>query len=110
VRRLDFVGKRSGRYVVGEDLWHRRVIFYSGGRKVDTVVQGYEPATLAGLYWDAVGEFIGTNDPAYLAPFQGVQIKDADDNAYTFEARPNVLYRLANEGLNNFEQVYKIAV
>lgn len=110
VRQLDFVEKRGARYVVGEDRWGRRVIFYSGGRKVDTVVEGYEPARLAGLYWEAVGEFLRTNDPAHLAPFQGVQIKDANDNAYTFETRPNVLYRLANEGLNSFEQVYRIVV
>jgi hypothetical protein len=108
VRGLDFVEKRGARYVVGEDLWHRRVIFYANGRKVDTVVQGYEPARLAGLYWEAVGEFLRTNEPAYLAPFEGVQVKDANGDAYTFETRPNVLYRLANEGLNSFEQVYRI--
>src|SRR5438477_8752546 len=53
VQRLDFVEKRGRRYSVGEDPWLRRVIFYSGGRKVDTVVEGYEPARLAGLYWEA---------------------------------------------------------
>jgi hypothetical protein len=110
VQGLDFVEKRGARYVVGEDPWIRRVIFYSGGHKVDTVVQGYEPARLAGLYWEAVGEFLRTNDPAYLAPFEGVQIKDVNDNAYTFETRPNVVYRLANEGLSSFEQVYRIIV
>jgi hypothetical protein len=110
VHQLDFVEKRGARYVVGEDRWVRRVIFYSAGHKVDTIVQGYEPARLAGLYWEAVGEFLRTNDPAYLAPFEGVQIKDFNENAYTLETRPNVLYRLANEGLNSFEQVYKIVV
>jgi hypothetical protein len=110
VQRLDFVERRGRRYSVGEDPWWRRVIFYSGGHKVDTVVQGYEPARLAGLYWEAVGEFLRTNDPAYLAPFEGVQIKDVNDNAYTFETRPNVVYRLANEGLSSFEQVYRIIV
>ena len=110
VQRLDFVERRGRRYSVSEDPWWRRVIFYSGGRKVDTAVEGYEPARLAGLYWEAVGEFLRTNDPAYLAPFQAVQLKDVNDNAYTFETRPNVLYRLANDGLNSFEQVYRIVV
>jgi hypothetical protein len=110
VQRLDFVERRGRRYSVGEDPWWRRVIFYSGGHKVDTVVQGYEPARLAGLYWEAVSEFRQTNDPAFLAPFQGVQIKDVNDNTYTFETRPNVVYRLANEGLSSFEQVYQIVV
>lgn len=110
VRGLDFVEKRGGRYSVGKDPWIRRVIFYSNGRKVDTLVQGYEPARLIGLYWDAVGDFLSANEPAYLAPYEGVQVRDYSGKTYVFETRPNVLYRLDNEGLNSFEQIYKIVV
>lgn len=110
VRALDFVEKRGSRYIVGEDPWMRRVVFYSSGRTIDTVVQGYERARLIGLYWEAVGQFLRSNDPAYLAPFEGIQITDAGDKSYTLETRPNVLYRLANQGSNSFEQVYRIVV
>lgn len=105
---LDFVEKQGGRYVVGEDTWQRRVVFYSNGRKVTTAVEGYEEARRVGLYWEAVGEFLRTNDPAYLAPFKGVQISAG--KTYTLETRPNVIYRLAAEGIDPFEQVYQIVV
>jgi hypothetical protein len=108
IRNLPFVGKRRGRFVVGADLRHRQVQFYADGRMIKTVVQGYEPAALAGSYWDAVGEFLRTNDPNHLAPFAGVEITDANGSSYTLETRPNVLYRLDAEGGDTFEQVYRI--
>ncbi|MGC2415534.1 MAG: hypothetical protein WA459_22920 [Stellaceae bacterium] len=107
---LDFVQKRRGRWVVGSDPRVRRVPMYSGGQRRKIEVQGYEPAALAGAYWNAVSDFLRSNDPAYLAPFRGVQVKDFLGRAYTLETRPNVLYRLANEGGDSFEQVYKIVV
>jgi hypothetical protein len=110
VKGLPFVEKRHGRFVVGTDPRRRRVRFYSNGRPVTTIVQGYQPALLAGTYWDAVGEFLGTNDPDYLAPFIGAQITDVRGRTYTLETRPNVLYRLAREGGETFEQVYRIVV
>jgi len=110
LKDLDFIEKRGGRWVVGTDRRLRAVLIYTAGKKQKIVVQGYEPAALAGSYWNAVGEFLGTNDPSHLAPFVGVQINDAAGRAYTLETRPNVLYRLANEGMNSFEQVYRIVV
>jgi hypothetical protein len=109
-RSLDFVEKQGGRYVVGPDLWERRVLLYSNRRRVTTAVQGYEEARRVGLYWEAVGEFLRSNDPAYLAPFKGAQITDAAGKKYTLETRPNVLYRLNAEGGDPFEQVYQIVV
>ena len=96
--------------MVGTDPRIRTVVIYADGKKQKIAVQGYEPAALAGSYWNAVGEFLDTNDPAHLASFEGVQIQDALGHGYTLETRPNVLYRLANEGLNSFEQVYRIVV
>jgi hypothetical protein len=110
LKSLDFVEKQRGRWVVGADPRIRTVLIYTDGQKNRIAVQGYEPAALAGSYWNAVGEFLRTNDPSHLAPFVGVQIGDALGRAYTFETRPNVLYRLANEGRNSFEQVYRIGV
>jgi hypothetical protein len=110
LKDLDFVEKRRGRWVVGTDTRLRVVLIYSDGKKQRMVVQGYEPAALTGSYWNAVGDFLRTNDPAYLTPFVGAQIRDANGKAYTLETRPNVLYRLASEGLDSFEQVYRIVV
>jgi hypothetical protein len=108
LKDLDFVEKQRGRWVVGTDPRLRTVLIYSEGKKQKIVVQGYEPAARTGSYWNAVGEFLRTNDPSHLAPFVGVQIDDAGGRAHTLETRPNVLYRLASEGMNSFEQVYRI--
>ena len=96
--------------MVGTDPRLRTVLIYTEGKKQKIVVQGYEPAALAGSYWNAVGKFLDTNHRSHLAPFVGVQITDAAGRAHTLETRPNVLYRLANEGMNSFEQVYRIVV
>ena len=107
-KALPFVEKRGGRFFVGPDPRQRRVVFYSEGKLVKAVVQGYEPAELAGSYWNAVGEFLETNDRDHLAPFIGAQITDGRGRAYTLETRPNVLYRLANADGETFEQIYRI--
>jgi hypothetical protein len=107
---LDFVAKQRGRWVVGTDTRLRPVLIYANGQKRKIVVQGYEPAALIGSHWNAVGKFRDENDPAYLAPFIGVEVRDANGRPYIFETRPNVLYRLSNEGGDSFEQVYRIIV
>lgn len=111
VKALPFVEKRSGRFVVGTDLRSRKVQFYAAGRRIETSVPGYDAAVLAGSYWDAVHRgFLPSNDPAYLLPFVGAQITDTTGRPHTLETRPNVLYRLAAEGGDSFEQVYRIVV
>jgi hypothetical protein len=111
IKDLDFVQKQRGRWIVDTDWRVRRVIIYTAGQKRNIFVQGYEPAALIGSYWNAVGEFLGTNDPAYLVPFDGVQVRDYfSGRVYAFETRPNVLYRLSNEGGDSFEQIYRIVV
>jgi hypothetical protein len=109
VSQSDFVRRQGRRYIVDEDPWQRRIRFYSDGRQIDTVVEGFAPAHLIGLYWVAVGDFLRTNDRSHLAPFEGVQVADASGRLYTLETRPNVLYRLAAQATGDpFEQVYRI--
>jgi hypothetical protein len=109
LKDLNFVEKQRGRWVVGTDTRLRVVLIYSDSKKQRIVMQGYEPAALTGSYWNAVGDFLRTNDTAHLAPFVGAQIRDANGKPYTLETRPNVLYRLSNEGGDSFEQVYLAA-
>lgn len=110
MHELGFAEKRGRRWFIGEDPRLRSVVFYSNGKRTRTVVQGYEPAALAGSYWNAVGEFLKTNDPKHLAPFIGAKITDANGKVHTLETRPNVLYRLVNTGGETFEQIYKIII
>jgi hypothetical protein len=109
VSRSDFIKRQGRRYVVDEDPWQRRIKFYSDGQLIDTVVEGFEPAHIIGLYWTARDEFLRTNDPSHLAPFEGVQVTNAMGRRYTLETRPNVLYRLAAQATGDpWEQVYRI--
>jgi hypothetical protein len=110
LKGLPFVEKQRGRWVVGDDTRLRTVLIYTNGQRKLITVEGYDPAALAGSYWNAVGEFLRTNDPTYLAPFIGVEIIGASDQRYPFETRPNVIYRLEAAGGDTFEQVYKIVV
>jgi hypothetical protein len=107
---LDFVEKRRGRWFVGEDKRLRTALLYTDGRELRVVVEGYEPAAMVGSYRNAVGEFLRTNDPAHLAPFVGRRVTDYSGKTYTFETRPNVLYRLDAAGGDTFEQVYKLVI
>jgi hypothetical protein len=107
---LDFVERRGRRYVVGDDRWPRRVAFYADRRRVVTEVEGYERARLIGLYQDAIGNFWRSNDLGHVAPYVGVQVTDIRGKTYTLETRPNVLYRLAAQGGDSFEHVYRVIV
>jgi hypothetical protein len=111
VQDLGFVEKRGGRYAVGTDLRLRHVQFYSNAKLVQTTVRGFDEASLAGSYWDAVHRgFLRTNDLEYLDPYVGKQITDASGRSYLLETRPNQLHRLANAGGESYEQVYRIIV
>jgi hypothetical protein len=67
-------------------------------------------ATLIGRYMSAVGQFLKTNDPKYLAEFKGRSVKDIKGRAYQFETDPNALYRLSSAGNEPFEDIYRIVI
>jgi len=58
----------------------------------------------------AVGQFLKTNDPKYLAEFKGRSVKDVKGSIFQFETDPNVLYRLSSAGNEPFEEIYRIVI
>lgn len=67
-------------------------------------------ADIIGRYMAAVGRFLESNDPAYLAPFAGEVITDTAGRHHPLETDPNALYRLEASGGETFEDVYRIVV
>ena len=101
--------KRGGRWYVKEEDGRERVVpIYSKGKRVEVTVKGYEDARKAGSYMGTVGHFLATNDPKVLGPFKGEGVTDTKGKFHPFEMRPNVLYRLASEGPEPWEEAYRI--
>jgi hypothetical protein len=72
-----------------------KVPIYADGRLRKIVVPGHQIAALVHDYWDAVRQFLETNDPKHLAPFEGIAVVDVAGRSYVFETRLNILYRLS---------------
>lgn len=102
------VQKERSRWVIKDDYRPRQVQVFSGGQAHEITVAGYAESELVGAYMSAVGKFLSTNDPAYLAPYVGKWVTDVNGKIYPFETRRNTLYRLNNSGGESFEQVYRI--
>ena len=102
--------KRGGRWTVGpRDTRIRQMLLYSQGIAIIASVTPAE-ADIIGRYMAAVGRFLESNDPAYLAPFAGEVITDTAGRHHPLETDPNALYRLEASGGETFEDVYRIVV
>jgi len=88
----------------------RDVPIYSDGRALTVTVPGFDAASMAGAYQNAVGEFLDTNNTDHLAPFEGESLTDVRGKTHPFETDPNTLYQLALSGQDGFEQVYRISI
>lgn len=102
--------KPAHRWRIGADARNRIMPLFSGGRQHTVTVDGYDTAFQIGRYMAAVSQFLDTNDPTVLDPFDGQSVTDIKGRQYVFETRPNVLYRLSQSGNEPFEQVYRIVV
>ena len=84
------------------------MLIYSSGRLLTIVLPDYEQSNRAGAYMAAVGQFLHSNERAYLDPFEGQGVTAQDGSFIPFETRPNVLYRLSETEGASFEEVYRI--
>lgn len=88
-----------------------REISIISGKKVRVIrVNGLEPASLIGKYWNAVKLFLEKNTIDLLEPFRGLAVPDAQGREHVFETNPNTLYRLAQAGGDAFEFIYRLVV
>ncbi len=102
--------RRGRRWVVtGPDKRSRRMLLYSRGGAI-TITVNLDNAEQIGAYMASVRAFLGSNDPSYLDFFDGQSVADVTGKKHPFETDPNALYRLADTGSENFEDVYKIAI
>ncbi len=108
IARTGVAEKRGGRWIITDDRRERVVQIYSDGKSQQITVAGYDEAVEVGLYMVAVKQFLATNDAQHLSPFVDKAITDTNGKTYTYETRPNVLYKLDAVGAEPFEQVYRI--
>lgn len=87
----------------------RKMPIFSGGRQIAITVRS-KSASLIGKYLSAVGQFLKTNDPKYLAEFRGHSVADIRGKSYPFETDPNTVYRLSSAGAEPFEEMYRIVI
>lgn len=87
----------------------RNMPIFSDGRQLAITVRS-KSASLIGRYMSAVGQFLKTNDPKFLAEFKTRGVKDVSGKVYQFETDPNELYRLSSAGGEPFEEVYRIVL
>ncbi len=66
----------------------------------------YRSRSSVGHYWNAVNKFLATNDAAYLAPYVGKRIRDAEGNYHPWETGPNTLRKLDSIGELDFTEIY----
>ena len=87
----------------------RRMPIFTGGKQLAITVNN-KSASLIASYLSAVGRFLKTNDPKFLAKFVGRHVKDVNGKIYVFETNPNTLYRLSSAGGEPFEEIYRIVL
>ena len=107
-KRKAAIRKRKGVWTVVRRL-PRKMPIFSGGRQLAITVNS-KSASLIARYMSAVGKFLKSNDPKFLAEFKGVSVKDASGKVHPFETDPNTLYRLSSAGGEPFEEMYRIVL
>jgi len=99
--------RKSRRWII-TDSRPRSLEIIAEGRRHHIVVAGFEAASIVGKHNAAIRHFLETNDASLLAPFKGATIEDIPGHSYILETRPNVLYRLMDEGAGSYENIYRI--
>lgn len=102
------IRKQNNFWIVARRL-PRRMPIFTDGRLLAIAVRS-RSASLIGRYMSAVGNFLDTNDPKYLAEYVGRSVKDTRGKSYEFETDPNALYRLSSAGGEPFEEIYRIVL
>ena len=107
VRQAGIVEKNSGKWQLINDRRKRVVPIFSSGKRHQITVS-FSVSQKVGSYMSAVASFLSTNDISFLETFEGESVEDLSGKRFTFETRPNVLYRLNATETEPFEEIYKI--
>ena len=107
IRETD-LAKRQGRTWIIEDQRKRHIMAITTRGARNLTVAGFDDASLIGQHYVAVGKFLNSNDASLLLPFRGLSVRDVSRRTYFLETQPNALYRLAAQGNETFEMVYRL--
>jgi hypothetical protein len=102
---LNTSSARHGRHWVIFDLRPQSFWMVSNGQ-MKAVTLPNEEGSRIGHYWNAVNEFLASNDPIYLDPYAGEGVIDVSGRYWPFEVRPNVLRKLDSIGELHFLEIY----
>ena len=104
-RQLNTVSQRQGRQWVIFDTRPQAYWIASDGKMRSVTLTNDEGSTV-GLYWNAVNEFLASNDAEHLEPFSGEGVYDVRDKLWILETRLNVLRKLDSVGELHFIEIY----
>lgn len=102
------IAKFKGRNWVWTDRRVRQVPFLLWDRQRAIKVEGFDPASRIGKYYNGVHRFLETNDPIHLQAFVGEKVTDIRGQAYEFLTDENALYRFADRDEPAFHEIYKV--
>jgi len=97
--------KLQGRKWLIKDRRPAEMWIASNGR-IYAIAVRYRNKSVVGEYWNAVNQFLITNDPSHLEPFQDKGIRDAEGKYHPWETGPNTLRKLDGIGELNFVEIY----
>lgn len=106
--RENALAERRGKQWHFSDNRPRRMTIISGGEARERVLLGFDQASLNGQHLNAVRQFLGSNDPELLFPFEGQSVTDAKGRAHPLETDPNTLHRIAAQGEEVFHNIYRL--
>jgi hypothetical protein len=99
--------RKSGKWTI-KDNRLRRVPVLTKGRIRIVTVRGFEAARRAGEHHNAVGNFVRTNNPALIKPFEGRSVQAVKGKPHPLETDPNALHRIAAMDSPPFHEIYEI--
>ena len=86
----------------------RKVATLSGGQQKNNLIVSLDQAVKAGSHWNAVGQFVRTNETDLLRPYRDQGVTDERGQFHPFETDPNELHRLAAMDAPAFHEIYEI--
>lgn len=102
------LAEREGRRWAIQDSRPRKVPVMTRGRVRILTVDGYGESRLVGEHHHAVGQFVRTNDLAWIKPFEGKAVRVVSGRRYPLETEPNALHRIAAMDTPPFHEIYEI--
>ena len=100
--------KGRGRSLKITDNRPREMTVATRGKSLRIRLRDFEQASINGKHQAAIGKFLESNEPSFLAPFVGQSVIAANGQTHLLEIDPNTLYRLAAEGEGVFHEIYRL--